>query len=373
MDPEYRKPLVSSIIAEGTDFWNGAGDRGDAAMYAYGAARFALAVGDAAAGRELWPYIQWALEYCRRQKDDTGVVRSDSDELENRFPSGHANLSTNVLFYDALVSSASLAEELGEADRAASLRDESASLAQAVESFFGAEVEGFRTYRYYRENRRLRSWICLPLTAGLMDRKEGTLDALFSDRLWTGEGLLSVSSPRSLKDWRMFDFEELLKRFLSSSRTFWDRATLYGLRGAFNAGAADRAAGKLLEYSRNRLLGSHVPYPVEAFPEGNRKHLSAESALYCRVFTEGLFGIRPTGFRSFSVTPRVPASWDRASLRNIKAFGSRFDLEVVRTGIETLQLTVLLREGESFTRTLRDGETADISLTAAAASGRSLP
>lgn len=31
------KPLPSSIIAEGTDVWGGAGDRGDAAMIAYGA------------------------------------------------------------------------------------------------------------------------------------------------------------------------------------------------------------------------------------------------------------------------------------------------------------------------------------------------
>ena len=44
MNPEY-KPIPSSIIAEGTGFWNGAGDRGDQAMIAYGASRFALALG----------------------------------------------------------------------------------------------------------------------------------------------------------------------------------------------------------------------------------------------------------------------------------------------------------------------------------------
>ena len=37
------EPIPSSIIAEGTDYWNGAGDRGDMAMIAYGATRFALA------------------------------------------------------------------------------------------------------------------------------------------------------------------------------------------------------------------------------------------------------------------------------------------------------------------------------------------
>ncbi|MDE5567162.1 MAG: hypothetical protein K2J12_01845, partial [Muribaculaceae bacterium] len=45
INDEY-KPIPSSIIAEGDDIWNGAGDRGDAAMLAYGASRYALAHGD---------------------------------------------------------------------------------------------------------------------------------------------------------------------------------------------------------------------------------------------------------------------------------------------------------------------------------------
>lgn len=47
MNPAY-EPLPSSVIAEGDDIWNGAGDRGDAAMIACGAARYALARGDRA-------------------------------------------------------------------------------------------------------------------------------------------------------------------------------------------------------------------------------------------------------------------------------------------------------------------------------------
>lgn len=45
MGPDYRH-IPSSIIAEGVDFWEGAGDRGDAAMYLYGASQFALFGGD---------------------------------------------------------------------------------------------------------------------------------------------------------------------------------------------------------------------------------------------------------------------------------------------------------------------------------------
>ena len=79
------KPIPSSIIAEGIDIWNGAGDRGDMAMIAYGATRYALAYGDEKYARELWPLIEWCLEYCRRNVNHEGVVNSDSDELEVGF------------------------------------------------------------------------------------------------------------------------------------------------------------------------------------------------------------------------------------------------------------------------------------------------
>ena len=107
MNPGY-EPLPSSIIAEGDDVWNGAGDRGDAAMIAYGAARYALARGDRIEAEALWPLVTWCLEYCRRQLTPEGVVASDSDELEGRFPAGSANLCTSSLYYDALLSAAAL-------------------------------------------------------------------------------------------------------------------------------------------------------------------------------------------------------------------------------------------------------------------------
>ena len=72
------EPLPSSIIAEGDDIWNGAGDRGDAAMIAYGAARYrALARGSRAEAEELWPLIEWcsgilpAQTYGGRSSPDT--------------------------------------------------------------------------------------------------------------------------------------------------------------------------------------------------------------------------------------------------------------------------------------------------------------
>jgi len=308
MNPEYTR-LPSSIIAEGTDIWDGAGDRGDAAMIAYGAARYALARGDKDEAKELWGLIEWCLEYCKRKLNQDGVVTSDSDELENRFPSGKANLCTSSLYYDALRSASFLGKELGKpASQIAKYKKEAAALRQNIDHYFGAQVEGFNTYQYYKGNEVLRSWICIPLTVGIYERKEGTINALFSPRLWTENGLLTQAG----------------------GKTFWDRSTLYALRGVYACGETEKATTYLKHYSILRLLGEHVPYAIEAWPEGNQRHLSAESGLYCRIITEGLFGIRPTGLRSFTMTPRLPKNWDHMNLRNIRAFNNTFNIEVNR-------------------------------------------
>ena len=309
MNPEY-KPIPSSIIAEGTDIWNGAGDRGDQAMIAYGSSRFSLTYGNEEVARELWPLVRWCLEYLERRKAPNGVIGSDSDELEGRFPAGKFNLSTNSLAYGALISSANLATELGKLDTAKIYLERAFKLKQAIENYFGANVQGFDTYRYFDGNDKLRAWICIPLTMGIFDRKDETIKALFSPLLWTENGILTESG----------------------SKTFWDRSTLYAFRGLFIGRATDKAMPYFNYYSSHRLLGDHVPYPVEAWPEGNQRHLSAESGLYCRTITEGLFGFTPTGFSKFKITPWLPKGWDYMNLRNIHAFGKCFDLEVKRKG-----------------------------------------
>lgn len=336
MNDEW-KPIPSSIIAEGDDSFGVAGDRGDGAMIAYGAARYALARGSREEAEELWPLIEWCLEFCRRKLNEGGVVASDSDELENRFPSGDANLCTSSLYYDALLSAAYLADELGkEASVGRNYRKRASELERNIDAYFASEVEGFDTYAYYKGNDILRSWICIPLTVGINKRAKGTIEALFSPRLWTDNGLLTQAG----------------------SDTFWDRSTLYALRGVFMAGEVEWAMTFLRRYSSTRLLGEHVPYAVEAWPEGGQRHLSAESGLYGRVFTEGLFGVRPTGFRSFTLTPRLPREWERMSLRKVRAFGSDFDIEVVRESSGRIRVTVKSADGSPIlNKSVKDGDT----------------
>ncbi len=339
MNDEY-EPLPSSIIAEGFDIWNGKGDRGDAAMIAYGASRYALALGDKDVADGLWPLIEWCLTFCKRKLNEDGVVESDTDELEDRFPSGDANLCTSTLYYDALRNASILAKELGKPSKTYnSYKSDSELLADNIEKHFAAEMCGYDTYRYYEGNDKLRSWICMPLIVGLEEHRDGTIAALLGPELMTEDGLLTEQG----------------------SRTFWDRATLYALRGIYMAGEADKATEYLHHYSERRLLGDHVPYPIEAWPEGSQRHLSAESGLYCRIFIEGIFGIHPAGFRSFTLTPSMPGAWSTMSLKNIKAYGSTFDIIIDRLP-SGYRVTVAQDGEKSLVRTLKSGKTLTVKL-----------
>ena len=105
-----------------------------------------------------------------------------------------------------------------------------------------------------------------------------------------------------------------------------------------------------------------MPYAVEAWPEGNQRHLSTESALYCRIFTEGMFGFRPTGFRSFTLRPQLPDGWDRIELCGIHACSDQpFDIKVRRSG-EKLTVTVSIDGKVSAKYRVSNGEQFSIDM-----------
>lgn len=305
MGPQYC-PLPTSIISQGQDIWEGAGDRGDAAMYLHGCSRFLLTLGSADLAQEFAAPLLWCAEYCRRHTLPNGVIASDSDELEGRFPAGEANLSTNCLCYSGLATTAALLRALHLDKDALRLEQQREALGAAIERVFAASVHGFDTYRYYDGCRKLRSWICWPLCAGLTAHAAGTVAAVFSPQLWNVQGMVCEEG----------------------DQTYWDRAALYALRGAFAQGFTRTAWPHFTAYTQNRLLGERAPYPVEAWPEGDMRQLSGESALYCRIIPEGLLGLEPLGFHSFALTPRSLPGLSCWSLRSIHAFGATFDIAV---------------------------------------------
>lgn len=330
------KAVYTSICSEGDDYWHGAGDRGDTSMYVYGFARWLLTVGDKKTAEKYLPVLETACRYIESKINSDDVVNSDSDELENRFESGEANLSTAVISYDAFVSMSYIEKEFGKTEMQQKYKDLAERIRNGIENYFGAEVEGYNTYRYCTEEMHLRSWICLPLTVGINDRLDQTLSALKSDKLKKPCGLLTQSG----------------------NTTYWDRSLLYALRGIFYAGRADEALEMLREYTFSRLFCEHVPYPVEAFPEGNGAHLSAESALYVRIFTEGVMGFRPLGFNRFELKPSLPEKWDNFSVEGFICGGVSLTINLnntenkVRVQIPEIDIDMIVENNQSIEITI---------------------
>lgn len=283
-------------------------DRGDDAMVLYGLSKFLLFQGDRAAAAELWPLIEFAAASVRAHTTAEGVVASKTDEMEGRYPTGKANLSTSSLAYGGYRLAARLAQALGK-PAAAEFDQRAEALHKSIESYFGAEVEGFKTYRYYKENKTLRGWILLPLAMGITERQEATVAALTSDKLWpnrkAGADILAEST----------------------RPTEWGRETYYALRVLFQAGRTEEALDLTRRVVQAQIFGPKGPYPDE-----DAIDMLCPGSLYPRVFTEGMFGIVPTSLDAFECTPWLPKDWPRMALRDVRAFGRTWDLVVERDG-----------------------------------------
>jgi hypothetical protein len=191
-------------------------------------------------------------------------------------------------------------------------------------------MHGYHTYRYSKGIDTLRSWICLPLCMGIDQRSEGTLDAMLSPYLWTEQGMLTCERSEE-----------------NTSETIWDRSTLYGMKAAFLSSGREKMTEPLLRYCHKRLLCDRVPYAVEAYPEGGKRHLSGESALFVRVVTEGMFGIRPEGLTAFSFVPYLPRELPHLYLHAVKICGGCYDIYIERDRWQIAEHKTVIAEGET--------------------------
>ena len=284
-------------------------ERGDDAMVLYGLSKFLLFLGDSKAAEEFWPLIQFSAASVLEHTTADGIVSSQTDEMEGRYPTGEANLSTSSLAYGGYRLAARLAHDMGKKSIEQEFDKRADALRKAIEKYFGAEVEGFKTYRYYKENTTLRGWILLPLAMGINDRQEGTITALLSDKLWPG---------------RMEGTDILAE---STRPTEWARETYYALRVLFKAGHTEEALEMTRRAVKAQVFGKQGPYPDE-----DAIDMLCPGSLYPRVFTEGMFGIVPAGLHSFTCTPWLPAEWPKMAMRDLRAFGRAWDLVVERYG-----------------------------------------
>ncbi len=296
--------------------------RGDNAMVLYALPKFLMFLGDRKAAEELWPLVKFSAKSVNDHKTADGVIASRTDEMEGRYPTGTANLSTSALAYGGYCHAGRLAHALGKTATAVEFEQRAAALRKAIDVYFGAEVEGFKTYRYFKGNTTLRGWILLPLAMDITERQDSTVDALISEKLWpnrlTGGDILAEST----------------------RKTEWARETYYALRVLFKAGRTEEALKLTQCVVKAQVFGNEGPYPDE-----DAIDMLCPGSLYPRVFTEGMFGIVPTGLKSFECTPWLPKAWPTMALRDMRAFGEAWDMVVERVG-DQQRTTISNTDGE---------------------------
>lgn len=329
--------MAYSVEVEGD--YIGRLDRGDAGCYAWGASLYALTVPSAAP--VLTPSITWALQHitARMTESPDGILITASDEMEGRFDTGEANLAANATALAALRSAAVLAGSVGRSIASAGLRAKARELEDAIEDYFGTKNVWSGGYRYFAGCRKMRGWSALPAAAGIVSPRAARAVGLLLAKhgtMWTPEGV----------------------RVEAARHDSWDRQTLVALRTAFridnlrgliDVGLADVAMDRLREFTTTRMFGEHVPYCVEENYEGCQ--LAGESALYARVWLEGVFGITVVGRRKVSIAPRLPKGWRRMALRRLFGCGAVFD--VIVTAVE--MPTGGTGDGEAARRAEADG------------------
>lgn len=88
------------------------------------------------------------------------------------------------------------------------------------------------------------------------------------------------------------------------------------------------------------------------------RQLSAESALFARIFTEGMFGLQIIDFGKFSVTPSIPTDWNKVALRHIVLADMPVDIIIENNRLSVLDQTgKLIKECE-----VTNGQKTDINL-----------
>jgi hypothetical protein len=71
-----------------------------------------------------------------------------------------------------------------------------------------------------------------------------------------------------------------------------------------------------------------------------------------------MFGIRPIGLSSFSLSPQLPSQWNKMALKNIRAFKTSFNIEIER--IDKKWMKVVIKDNNSLKRksfTVETGKT----------------
>lgn len=95
-----------------------------------------------------------------------------------------------------------------------------------------------------------------------------------------------------------------------------------------NASGPASAASDLKDFTCSHLLGKQAA----AFPDAFYTQATGSQALFCRLFTEGFFGLSTTDqYGVIRCRPRMPSGWREMELQNINVFDTSVTLQLTKS------------------------------------------
>tara|TARA_R110002051_G_scaffold81167_4_gene145209 strand:+ start:15061 stop:15339 length:279 start_codon:yes stop_codon:yes gene_type:complete len=85
------------------------------------------------------------------------------------------------------------------------------------------------------------------------------------------------------------------------------------------------------------------------------KHLSAESALYCRLIIEGMLSFEQTGFNSFSIKPQLSNKLSNLNLSNLHIGNNNVSIKLHLIGDE-IETKIYLNKIEIINKRIKIGQ-----------------
>ncbi len=308
--------FIPSPVSEGASGASTPRREAEAGAYLYGGSLFALICNEDEYPKKLWPSLKRCAQICRDKWERSGICVRDSFSPEAFAAAGSVDLFSLCLTYGGFLLFSTLAEQQGEIALAFRSRGWASDLRQVIEEHFGGNFYGFRTYRHASGGEILHPYICLPLCVGIFDRREDTLNALFSPYLWSKNGIRSRTGEPGEAEGEPGVCESL-----------W---TLLAFRASFLAGRVDPPWDSLKRYLRSRLsLVSGLEF-LEDGRANNQAFSPEEAALFCRLISEGLFRLKPLGRGKYSVTPNLPGQLTHLKFDGWHLAGCRICLEMER-------------------------------------------
>ncbi|MFN7944526.1 MAG: GH116 family glycosyl hydrolase [Blastocatellia bacterium] len=303
--------------------------------------------GDRKFVEELWPALKKAYQFCAdNDGDGDGILENSkaglgASELGSLLEDLHQDIYLAAVNVEASRVMQKMAGMLGDAPTEKMAADRYERGRKAINERYWNQAESRYAYaltRTGKQNMELTAWTAVPMIFRLLDADKvgATLAGLASAHLSTDWGTRMIGNnspaydPMAYNNGGVWPF---LTGFVATGEYAYQRphSGLAHLRQTANL-TFDFALGahpEILSGDFYRPLDESVP------------HQLFSSGMVITPLVRGLLGLQPDAAATrLSISPQLPAAWDRLNVRNYSFGSHRISIEAARTGTNRLRFEI---------------------------------